>query len=246
MTTVVLLGGKRIGRRCLEVLLARREELGLDLIGVGPTPRAREMRDLAEANGLPMIEDLESAPECDLLISVQYHLILKARHLAKARKEAVNLHLAPLPEYRGCNQFSLAVLNDDRTFGVTLHRMDEGADSGDILFESRFPLESGLWVSDVVELANAKGEALFEASLPSLVAGDYTAIPQSTLVAERGTRLCLRKEIDAMKVVDLDWSADRIARTVRATSMPGFPPPYAVVDGVHLNLVAERGGQTVD
>ena len=246
MTTVVLLGGKRIGRRCLEVLLARREELGLDIIGVGPTPRAREMRELAEANGLPLIEDLEAAPACDLLISVQYHLILKRRHLDKARKEAVNLHLAPLPEYRGCNQFSLAVLNEDRVFGVTLHRMDEGADSGDILFESRFPLEPGMWVSDVVELANAKGEALFEASLPALVAGDYTAIPQSTLVAERGTRLCLRKEIDAMKIVDLDWDAARIARTVRATSMPGFPPPYAVVDGIRLNLVAERDGQTVD
>lgn len=204
------------------------------------------MRELAEANGLPMIEDLETAPECDLLISVQYHLILKARHLAKAGKEAVNLHLAPLPEYRGCNQFSLAILNEDRTFGVSLHRMDEGADSGDILFESHFPLEPGMWVSDVVERANAKGEAVFEASLPALVAGDHTPVPQSTLVAERGTRLCLRKEIDAMKVIDLDWDAERIARTVRATSMPGFPPPYAVVDGIRLNLIAERDGQTVD
>jgi hypothetical protein len=30
-------------------------------------------------------------------------------------------------------------------------------------------------------------------------------------------------------VIDLNWSSDAIARHIRATYMPGFEPPYAMI-----------------
>lgn len=200
------------------------------------------MRALAVEHGLPVIDQPDDIPECDYLISVQYHAILRAGHLERARRDAINLHLAPLPEYRGCNQFSLAILNQDVSFGVTLHRMDAGVDSGDILFEDRFALRDGLWVEDVVRIANERGAALFERSLPQIVAGNYAATPQADLVAERGTSTCRRRDIEEMKVVNLGWDAEHIARTIRATAMPGFPPPYANVGGrrVEFTVVSEE------
>ncbi|MBK8684503.1 MAG: hypothetical protein IPN26_05660 [Bacteroidetes bacterium] len=75
----------------------------------------------------------------DFLISVQYHQILNERHIQKARTLAINLHMAPLPEYRGCNQFSFAILDQYPEFGTTLHVMDERIDHGDILFEKDSP-----------------------------------------------------------------------------------------------------------
>jgi hypothetical protein len=53
--------------------------------------------------------------------------------------------------------------------------------------------------------------------------------PQQQLVAERGTSLHYRSDINKLKVIDLNWSSDAIARHIRATYMPGFEPPYAMI-----------------
>jgi len=55
--------------------------------------------------------------------------------------------------------------------------------------------------------------------------------PQTTLEAERGSSIHFRAEIAALKSIDLSWPAEKIGRHIRATSMPGFEPPYTMVGG---------------
>ena len=68
--------------------------------------------------------------------------------IEKAKEITVNLHMAPLPEYRGCNQFSYCIINEDNFFGTTIHKLEEGIDSGPILFEDRFSIPDKLWVNE--------------------------------------------------------------------------------------------------
>lgn len=49
----------------------------------------------------------------------------------------VNLHLAPLPAYRGFYSFSHAIANGEEEFSVTLHYVDEGIDTGPIIATAR-------------------------------------------------------------------------------------------------------------
>lgn len=66
-------------------------------------------------------------------------------HIVKVSKAGVpwyNYHPAPLPEYPGLFNYSKAIRERVTEFGVTLHRMTDEVDQGDILKIKRFRLES--------------------------------------------------------------------------------------------------------
>lgn len=240
---LVYLGTKAIGAACLQYLLQQADVLNIEVIAVGTKERkdldgAQTVVALAQQYQIPLLASADEIPDCDFIYSVQYHEILKQAHIAKAKEIAVNLHLAPLPDYRGCNQFSFAIVNDAKEFGVTIHQINTGIDSGDILFEDRFELPKDIWVKDLVQIATQKGIDLFQHTLQQLITGSYTLRSQEDLIAERGTHLYFRKDIAALKVIDLTEAKPLILKKLRATYMPGFELPYALVDGkkVYIDL----------
>jgi len=245
MREVTFLGGKEVGARCLLQLIERSSDLDFRITAVLPTSQGSSVLDLAEKNKLQVVATLGELPECDVLISVQYHEILQMQDIQKAKSIAVNLHMAPLPEYRGCNQFSLAIINDDREFGVTIHQLTEGIDSGPIISERRFPVPERVWVNELVDIATEESVILFKESIESLVHGTFELIDQSQLIPIRGTSLNFRKDVEKLKQLDLNWDAERLDRYIRALSMPGFEPPHAVLgsgDRVYFRR-GERHGQ---
>ncbi|MCX6164566.1 MAG: formyltransferase family protein [Ignavibacteriae bacterium] len=52
-----------------------------------------------------------------------------------------NLHCGKLPDYRGRAPISRTIMNGNDELTMTLHKMDEGVDSGDILFEFNIPID---------------------------------------------------------------------------------------------------------
>ena len=162
----------------------------------------------------------------DIIISIQYHKILSLNHIKKAKDLAVNLHMAPLPEYRGCNQFSYAIIEGKKIFGTTIHKMDKGIDNGDILFENRFEVPKNCWIEDLYKITYEKSLKLFKQSLPKIISLNFVSVPQDSLIKKRGTSLHFRKEIEHLKKIDLSWNKNKIEKHIRATSMKGFEPPY--------------------
>lgn len=204
MKKVIFLGAKEIGKKCLAEVFARQEELGFTLLSVGASPKAEGVRRFCMQHKIPMIADLDEllSLDFDILFCVQYHQILKPEHIFCAKEIAFNLHLAPLPEYRGCNQFSFAIFNEDKEFGVSIHKIDEGIDSGDIAFERRFKIPQNCFVEELVELANAYGVELFCENLEKMIKGEYRLIPQKDIYATK-REFHLRNEINTLKVVNL-------------------------------------------
>jgi methionyl-tRNA formyltransferase len=233
---VVFLGSKPIGYECLAYLISQKEALNIEITGLQTHARkefgnAHDLNQLAHEHGIRLIDELDDLPECDILYSVQYHQIIKQQHIDKARQAAVNLHMAPLPEYRGSNQFSFAIIDQKKEFGATIHLIDTQIDHGDILFQKRFSIPEKCWVHELYELTYKASLSLFSQTLSHLVAGNYTPVPQASLEAQYGTSLHYRKEMANLKVIDLDWGKEKIERYIRATSMPGFEPPYCIIDG---------------
>lgn len=255
MKTVAFLGAKKIGFDCLSHLIDHAAALGIRVAGVLGAPNHRfpeiDMVALAERNGIAAWTDLdqmvESAP-FDFLISVQFNSILRQHHIDQARIMAINLHMAPLPEYRGCNQFSFAIIEGKKEFGTTLHRLEAGIDSGAILAEKRFAIPEDADVAGLVRMTEEASLALFKQAMPDILNGKCTPVEQSQLVAQRGTSLHFRKEIDALKNIDPAWPAEKIKRHIRATSMPGFEPPYQMVNGQkqHLRLADDGSVETFE
>lgn len=236
MKKVVFLGTKPIGYDSLAYLLSLQEALNYKIIAVATKTRTefgtdKNIESLADQHGIKVLDDHETIPECDIIYSVQYHKILKQADIAKAKIIAINLHLAPLPDYRGCNQFSFAIFHGAKTFGVTIHQIDEGIDSGAILFEDRFPMDEKWWVKDLFEESNIRGLELLKSTWVEILSGNYKLVNQATLIAERGLNIHYRKDIEQLKRIDLNEDARKMKAKIRATYMPGFEPPYCEIDG---------------
>lgn len=239
--SVVFLGSKPIGYACLKHLIQMQSELNIRLSGILTNDNLRfnpglSLLQLAQESNIPVFKDPDHIPPCDFLISVQYHQILKSHHIQRARLLAINLHMAPLPEYRGCNQFSFALLDQKKEFGTTLHVMDEKIDHGAILAEKRFPIPERCWVDELYQLTLDASMRLFEDSIAGILRGDIMGTPQEKLEGERGTQMHYRNEINAIKQIQLNWPEEQIDRHLRATFMPGFEPPFTYIQGEKIYL----------
>lgn len=93
----------------------------------------------AHERGIPGLEpasdliEVLSRKSFDYLFSITYLSIISKEILALPRKGAINFHDGPLPRYAGLHATSWALINQEKTHGVTWHIMDAEADKGDIL-----------------------------------------------------------------------------------------------------------------
>jgi non-ribosomal peptide synthetase component F/methionyl-tRNA formyltransferase/acyl carrier protein len=83
---------------------------------------------------------LKHAP-FDYLFSIFSTRILPDEILALPRRCAINFHDALLPRYAGLHVPSWALINREKTHGITWHVVDSGVDTGDILEQVTFPVE---------------------------------------------------------------------------------------------------------
>lgn len=246
MKTLVFLGSKPVGAACLDILLAQATTLGCRVIAVLTTARPefseqRTVQLIAEEHGIPVLEGPHQIPDCDFICSVQYHKILLPDQIKKARKLAFNLHLAPLPEYRGCNQFSFAIYNEAQSFGVSIHRIDERIDHGDLLFEKRFPLDANIWVESLYLQSVDAAIQLFERSLPSIICDTDKLTKIDT--TGRASAIYYRHQIHDLKCISPTASMAELQKIIRATAMPGFEPPYFLIGEEKVYCIPQRHRQ---
>lgn len=104
----------------------------------------------AESLGIPVfqydkirvegVEDLKRlAP--DLMITCAFGQILSQEILDIPKLGVINIHASLLPKYRGASPIHYAILNGEKTTGITIMKTDIGIDTGDILLQK--PLDIG-------------------------------------------------------------------------------------------------------
>jgi methionyl-tRNA formyltransferase len=76
----------------------------------------------------------------DLTVVVGFSRILKPPVIEIPRNGTINLHPSLLPKYRGPNPFYWLLQNNESTSGVTVHYVDAGIDSGDIILQEEFAI----------------------------------------------------------------------------------------------------------
>ena len=75
----------------------------------------------------------------DFVVSYGYRFIIKKDVLSFFKEKAVNLHISLLPHCRGAHPVFWSVF-EQRPLGVTIHLLDEGLDTGKVLFQKVTPL----------------------------------------------------------------------------------------------------------
>lgn len=108
------------------------------------------VKTLAMSHGIPVeqpaslkssqAEETFASYGVDLMIVVAYGLILPRFYLGCPRLGCVNVHASLLPRWRGASPIQHAILAADEESGITLMKMDEGLDTGDILTQVNCPI----------------------------------------------------------------------------------------------------------
>jgi methionyl-tRNA formyltransferase len=163
-----------------------------------PSPVKR----VARKHGLDILQpERASTPEFvqkirsiapDLVVVVAYGEILGRELLEVPKHGAVNLHASLLPKYRGSAPIQAAILNGDDTTGVTVIRMDEGMDTGDILAQAEAPIGENDTAGTVHDTLARVGAEVLTETVDRIDAGTVTEQPQDHDLATYTNRL--RKE----------------------------------------------------
>lgn len=78
--------------------------------------------------------------DCDIFVSMSFNQIFKDEIINLAPDGIVNCHAGKLPFYRGRNVLNWALINDEKEFGVTVHYVDRGIDTGDIIHQECYEI----------------------------------------------------------------------------------------------------------
>ena len=85
---------------------------------------------------------LASSFEPDLVISSRFSLLFRQPMLQLPRHGILNLHPGPLPGYGGLFAIFRQMLAGRAQIGITLHKVDEGIDTGPVVSITPMPIES--------------------------------------------------------------------------------------------------------
>lgn len=185
------------------------------------------LQGMAEKAGLPFLMPRKvNAPDemahlasygAEIFVSMSFDQIFRRPLLDLPPRGVVNCHAGALPFYRGRNILNWALINGENRFGVTVHYMDEGIDTGPIVRQDFVPIGPDDGYGDLLEKAYRQCADTLHAALRDIVAGE-AATPQETLYPV-GFYCGQRKPGDEW----LDWrnpSAD-IHNFVRGITLPG-------------------------
>ena len=227
MRTVLLIGQGPTAKSALESLLPRFDVVGL----VRDTPG--EVTEFARRHYVPVLEDAsvaalenavdELAPDCVVVSS--YHRILPARLLAT--RPFVNVHYAPLPEYRGRATVNWAIINGRRDTAISVHVLVAALDAGPILFQQRVPIGPEDTVTDLYRQLNE----LQRLQLAPAVERHLNGNPGVAQDDDAATYTCTRLPGDG----EIDWNRPtaEVHALVRALADP-FLGAFTYLEGCRL------------
>ncbi|MDP6410718.1 MAG: LLM class flavin-dependent oxidoreductase [Planctomycetota bacterium] len=174
----------------------------------------------------------------DYLFSIAHLALIGEEILRLPRRGAINFHDGPLPRYAGLNAPAWALMNGEREYGVTWHRMEAGADTGAILEQALFPVAA----DDTSLTLNTR---CFEAAIDSFerLARNLRQDTLSERDQDASERTYFARYRRPHAACVLDWTrpAVQLEALVRALDFGPYRNPLGLPKLVHGNQVLAVG-----
>ncbi len=187
-------------------------------------------------NAVEAIEKLRKY-KCDLFVSMSFNQIFRKQIINLCQYKIINCHAGKLPYYRGRNVLNWVLINDEKEFGITVHYVDEGIDTGDIINQKTFPIKNEDDYKTLLSFSYEQcAEMLYNAIL-DIASGNIKSIRQKD-IHPVGFYCGVRKQGD--EIIDWGQTSREIFNFVRAICTPGPRARSFVCDEeVKINKVRE-------
>lgn len=155
-----------------------------------------------------------------IFLSLEFDRIIIPSRFAS--KKLFNIHFSLLPEYKGMYTSALPILHNKKSSGVTLHKIDRGIDTGDIIAQKEFSIDESETARTLYAKYIKHGTQLVIEQLASVLSNSYSARQQPT---ENSTYFS-KKTIDYSNLeIDLNATADQINAQIRAFTFREYQLP---------------------
>lgn len=171
----------------------------------------------------------------DLIVVIAYGKILPTAILDLPPLGCINVHASLLPKYRGAAPIQWAIYHGEAQTGVTVMRINERMDTGDILLQRATAIAAEETYAELQNrLADLGAQALIETV--ELLIND--AVTPEAQVEAQATYAPLVKKEDGR----IDWTLDatQLERMVRAFNP--WPSAYCFLDDKRLQIHRARAG----
>jgi len=190
-------------------------------VGRGRKLRPGPVKQYALDHNLPIYQPQSLKPveaqqelidlQADVMVVVAYGLMLPKEVLEAPRYGCLNIHASLLPRWRGAAPIQRAVLAGDSQSGVTIMQMNEGLDTGDMLYKVQCDIRQTDNAGVLHDRLAVLGAEAIVIVVDQLGTGNLKPEPQND------ENSCYARKLDKAEA-RLDWtqSAEQLARQVRA------------------------------
>jgi methionyl-tRNA formyltransferase len=240
---IIFAGTPQFAATTLQALLASEHEIVAVYTqpdrpaGRGQKLQASPVKELAQQHQLPICQPQTLRQEneqtllknwqADLMIVVAYGLIIPKAVLETPKFGCINVHASLLPRWRGAAPIQRAILAGDAETGVTIMQMDEGLDTGSMLYKVTTPIAN----SDTSQTLHDRLATLGATALLKTLTELSTMQSETQIDADS----CYAKKITKEEAA-INWqdSAVNIDRLVRAFNP--WPIAYSALEEKTLRI----------
>ncbi|MBF8277133.1 MAG: methionyl-tRNA formyltransferase [Candidatus Brocadiaceae bacterium] len=159
----------------------------------------------------------------DFVFSFQCRAIIPPSIIDIPKHGVINIHFSSLPKYRGCYPIAWALLNGEQEIGVTVHYIDAGIDTGDIIYQEHIPILPEDNAKTCFEKISRLGIKIFQDKLDEILTLKNTRIKQS----DKDAIYYSKDSLDFSKNF-VNWNQDsqQINNFIKAFIFPPLQYPY--------------------
>ncbi len=150
----------------------------------------------------------------DIMVTCAYGQILSREILDVAKHGIINIHASLLPKYRGAAPIQWAIINGDKTTGVTIMQTAEGVDTGDIIYAKELEINKTETAGELFDRLSTLGAEIIVKVLDDIESGNATFLKQDE---SKATKVGMIKKEDGK--IDFNNTSESIVNLVR-----GFNP----------------------
>lgn len=174
--------------------------------------------------------------ECDLFVSMSFNQIFKPRIAKLPKHGTINCHAGKLPFYRGRNILNWALINDEKEFGITVHYIDQGIDTGDIILQRTYPITELDTYQTLLEEAYRACPVVLYDSIKIVHSGKVLPVKQSTI---HPVGFYCGKRGAGDEIVNWNSSSRVLFNFIRAICFPG-PRAQTTIQGHVIKINGAR------
>jgi methionyl-tRNA formyltransferase len=216
-----------------------------------PAGRGMEMQDTAVAReakrlGLPVLTPKTlktdeaqaefTAHHADAAVVVAYGLILPKAVLDAPPLGCFNLHASILPRWRGAAPINRAVMAGDAESGVTIMKMDEGLDTGDMAMMERIAIGDDMAAGELHDRLSAIGGDLMLRGIGALERGGLQLQKQP----DDGVTYASKIEKSETRI---DWSKPWQEVHNHTRGLSPFPGAWFEMQGARVKVLRTTKGE---